>query len=183
MTIWGRPDMSKFHRATSITWRFGGDQIVGSLGQFVPPFRRTFDRELGDCTTMMGRRGVCEVPRSQPSFVLLSMQDKTEEELFLQCWSLVQDLTHLLDRPHLSFSGAPSSTRLLSSLISGPDLGAWSDFDCWPPSLGRGRVTPPPLLHLHYQFIEFQFLINFEQNIWKSRPIKMYKIPSNLFHR
>jgi len=51
--------------------------------------------------------------------------------------------------PHLSFSGAPSLALLLSFLTSGPDLGAWPD--CWvsveflhAPSLGRGRVAPPP---------------------------------------
>jgi len=65
------------------------------------------------------------------------------------CGHLLQDLTHLyLDCP-ASEPLRRAILTLLSSLMSGPDLGAWPD--CWvsveffhTPPLGRGRVAPPP---------------------------------------
>jgi len=66
------------------------------------------------------------LPRSQPSFVLLSMQNKPEEEFFLQRY---QSLTAESIVPHLSGSSAPFLAVLLPYLISDPDHGAWPD--CW----------------------------------------------------
>ena len=61
------------------------------------------------------------------------------------CGHPLQDLNHLL-------LDCPASQPLCKSIfgsslfsIYGPDLGVWPD--CWvsaPPSLGRGRVVPPP---------------------------------------
>jgi len=69
---------------------------------------------------------------SQPSFVLLPVQDKTEEEFFLQHLrtSSAGSSSHLLlDCPAPSLPGVLSLAPLLPFLSFGPDLGAWPD--CW----------------------------------------------------
>jgi len=80
----------------------------------------------GDRTTTLRQQ---DVGAEQPSFVLLPMQDKTEE--FLQrlgdTLCRIQLTSYIV--PHLPFSGASSLAPLFPFLTSGPDLGAWPD--CW----------------------------------------------------
>jgi len=67
-------------------------------------------------------------PRSQPSFVFLSMQDKAEKNS--SCGYHLQDLSHLpLDCSASEPLGAPYLASLLPFLTSSPDLGVW--LDCW----------------------------------------------------
>jgi len=73
----------------------GADRMVGSHGKVVSPFQPTSSKRGGDRTTTLRRQDVdaesyllwtvpTSMPQSQPYLVLLSMQDKTETEFFLQ---------------------------------------------------------------------------------------------------
>jgi len=91
------------------------------------------------------------LPRSQHSLVLLPMQDNTEGEFFLQrCGHPLQDLTHLLlDCPaseplrRAIFGTFFHFWPLVQTLGRGPTVGLL-ERSSTPPSLGRGRIAPPP---------------------------------------
>jgi len=73
-------------------------------------------------------------------------------------------LTFFLTASHPSLSGAPFSAPLLPFLTSGTDLVAWPD--CWVsvewlhPSLGRGRVAPPPECTLELNYLHWSYFQN-----------------------
>jgi len=92
------------------------------------------------------------LPRLQPSFVLLPMQDKTEGEFFMQ---RLRTSSAGSDSPPPWLSRIRASPArhlrnhffhfwfLVQTLGRGPTVGSpWSSPT--PPSLGKGRVAPPP---------------------------------------
>jgi len=96
-------------------------------------FPNSFDFFIGDGP--FPPRPMLTVPtslaRSQPSFVLLSLQDKTEGEFFLQC---LRSSTAGSNSPPSRLSCIWTSPArhigtTSSSLISGPGFRAWPD--CW----------------------------------------------------
>jgi len=93
------------------------------------------------------------LPQSQPSFVLLSIQDKNERRIILVVPEVITcsiQLTSFWIVLHLNLSGGTifGTTSSIFNFWSRP--GAWPD--CWvsmeflpTPSLRRCRVAPPPI--------------------------------------
>jgi len=107
----------------------GGDRMVGTLGNVVSPFRPTSRKKGGDCNITI-RRWYSSVPtslpRSQPSLVLLPMQDKTEEFFLQRLWTLS--------------AGSDSPPSGLSRIWASPTRHLWHYFfRFWPlvQTLGR----------------------------------------------
>jgi len=176
--IWALSDTLSFSVALSFQWVLGhaglsGNELIDLLAKtgltspfsyvsnplapVIPKIRHTRYANSLFCQIpsvsskelVLPRLVRCELSRSQPLFVLSSMQDKTDEFFCSVCGHPLKDLTHLL-------LDCPASKPLRHGIF-----GTTFIFDRWSkpwvvarllsfrevnstlPSLGRGRVTPP----------------------------------------
>jgi len=115
--------------------------MVGPLGVVVSPFRPTSRKRGGDHATTMRRR------------------DVGADSSCSACEHQLQDLTHLLLHCPASeplwraiFVTTSSIFDFWSRPWSGPTAGSpWNSST--PPSLGRGRVAPPPPPHSNHNVL------------------------------